>query len=136
MRHDEADAFVEDGKKPRLLRVRDVLHHVVEHNAVVAQKIVAIVSCRRSPGLNGVRESDLRIFLEHAEEFVRGKAMATGDEQYFDFAVCGERSAIHQEKDEEQNAFHGNTMLGRTRRGKPEMHVVTKRMKSLKCFRP
>src|ERR1043166_2365702 len=97
MRDDEADAFVEEGKELRLLRISDVLHHVVEHDAIVAQQIITVVS-RGSFNLGDFRERDLRIFLEHAEELIRFEAMATGHQENIDLFLRTKNCAARQQE--------------------------------------
>ena len=114
VQHDEAGAFLEERKEPRLLRVGDRLRHVVEHDHVVAQQVVAIIDIGVLPMLCG-GEVDLRIVLEDPEERLGLEPVSAGDEEHFESGrgFFRERDAAEEQRDQpraEEGRFHSGVI--------------------------
>src|SRR2546427_1705715 len=97
VQHDQPDALVEERQELRLLRVGDVLDHVVKHDDVEASQVVAVV------GFGGFRlfgfgERDRPVVCEHFEEWFALETMSARDDEHVQFcATVGREHCASEE---------------------------------------
>src|SRR5687768_1772915 len=103
MQYHESRAFFEKRKKLRLLRLGDLLWHVIERDDVVSQQILAPINGRVRLRMSGVCESDLRVVLEDLEKRLPLETVPSGDEKHFDFcfSLCGQGSGHHPRRQQQ-----------------------------------
>src|SRR5688572_25331129 len=101
MQHDCADTLFKQRKELRLLRLRDVLDHVVKHDYIVREQVIAVVSLR-TPPLFRFRKGNLRIVLKHFEELCPLKSVTAGHDEDFKLTgrILGYRRFTTEHRDE------------------------------------
>jgi len=87
MQDNQADAFVEQRKKPSLLFLGDRSADVVQRDNVVTEQVIALENGIIGGFVGSERNGELGIIGEYFEEGNFVEVMTAGDQEHFDFGT-------------------------------------------------